>query len=172
MKTKDKILQMLSSGHMSPDRITHELGISKRAVFKHLSDLEEKGEIEKFGTSPSVAYSINSSIKVNKESKVETKIKDYINDNYLYVSALGDIHYGLEGFIKWASRSSQPNIEKLAMEYFKLSNDIAKHKIKGLINGKKKLTTTFGKIHIDEVFYIDFYSIPKFGKTKLGSLLL
>jgi len=36
----------------------------------------------------------------------------------------------------------------------------------------KKLRSTFSKIFLDHVFYLDFYSIERFGKTKLGQMLL
>ncbi len=35
-----------------------------------------------------------------------------------------------------------------------------------------KIKSTFDEVWLDEVFYVDFYSIEIFGKTKLGQLLL
>lgn len=35
-----------------------------------------------------------------------------------------------------------------------------------------KLQSTFDEVALDEVFYVDFYSVEVFGKTKLGQLLL
>ena len=35
-----------------------------------------------------------------------------------------------------------------------------------------KIRQTFKKTYIDKLFYLDFYSIERFGKTKLGQLLL
>jgi phosphoribosylpyrophosphate synthetase len=34
------------------------------------------------------------------------------------------------------------------------------------------LKNTFPNVYLDEIFYLDFYSIERFGKTKLGQLLL
>jgi len=36
----------------------------------------------------------------------------------------------------------------------------------------RPVTGTFPKIYLDYLFYLDFYSLERFGKTKLGQLLL
>jgi predicted amidophosphoribosyltransferase len=36
----------------------------------------------------------------------------------------------------------------------------------------QKLQSSFEAVYLDELFYLDFYSIERFGKTKLGQLLL
>ena len=36
----------------------------------------------------------------------------------------------------------------------------------------KKMKSTFRRVYVDLLFYFDFYSIERFGKTKLGQLLL
>ncbi|HVU85100.1 MAG TPA: hypothetical protein VHC50_09675, partial [Puia sp.] len=43
----------------------------------------------------------------------------------------------------------------------------------GTINGIEKLKNTKGydKIWLDELYYLDFYAIERFGKTRLGTLL-
>ena len=43
----------------------------------------------------------------------------------------------------------------------------------GWINSIEKIKNTFLKdTCIDEVIYCDFYALPKYGKTKLGNLLI
>jgi predicted amidophosphoribosyltransferase len=42
----------------------------------------------------------------------------------------------------------------------------------GLIDGINKMKSTFKDVYLDNLFYVDFYSIEIFGKTKLGQLLL
>jgi len=42
----------------------------------------------------------------------------------------------------------------------------------GLIDGLAKIKMTFSQVNLDDLFYLDFYSIERFGKTKLGQLLL
>ena len=45
--------------------------------------------------------------------------------------------------------------------------------MRGLIDGLEKIKNTKGydKIWLDELFYLDFYAIERFGKTRLGTLL-
>jgi hypothetical protein len=46
------------------------------------------------------------------------------------------------------------------------------YKKDGLIDGLAKFKSTFSALYLDQIFYLDFYSIERFGKTKLGQLLL
>ena len=39
------------------------------------------------------------------------------------------------------------------------------YKKEGLIDGMNKLTTTFDRVALDKIFYLDFYAIERFGKT-------
>ena len=54
----------------------------------------------------------------------------------------------------------------------KTLNKYSKYKKNGLIDGKSKFKSTFKNVFLDYIFYLDFYSIERFGKTKLGQLLL
>jgi predicted amidophosphoribosyltransferase len=42
----------------------------------------------------------------------------------------------------------------------------------GLIDGTEKIKKTFAGSCLNKLYYLDFYSIERFGKTKLGQLLL
>ncbi len=50
-------------------------------------------------------------------------------------------------------------------KYDKFKNEI------GLIDWIEKMKNTFEKVYLDEIFYIDFYSIEKYWKTKLWNLM-
>lgn len=45
------------------------------------------------------------------------------------------------------------------------------HDPDGFIDGMQKLGDSLGEVYLDKCFYLDFYSIEKYGKTKLGTLL-
>jgi hypothetical protein len=89
------------------------------------------------------------------------------------ISEIGQILYGLEGFENWCYKRNLP-IEKTIDEFM-----ITKDKYNsyfdqnGLISGLEKLQNTKGydTIFMDEVLYLDFYAIERFGKTKLGTIL-
>lgn len=36
---------------------------------------------------------------------------------------------------------------------------------------KLKNTSGIGQVYVDELYYLDFYAIERFGKTRLGTLM-
>ena len=170
METKEQILKILKNeGKVTASVLSSKLGISDRYIRKMLSELLLDNKVEKTGTPPIVYYFI-----VSKESKnVTPSVKKVINDNYLYVSSAGEYYEGLTGFVKWCEKTNQ-DVSKTAKEYVETIKKYIKYKDSktGLINGMSKLKSTYSTIYLDKVFYIDFYSIERFGKTKLGQILL
>lgn len=148
-------------------------GISQVAIHKQLKNLLNKDEVARVGKPPLVFY-------VPKEKKVATldnvsdHVKKIIDKNYLYISPIGELLYGLEGFATWAKAiSEEKRLQKLANEYVNTLNNAKKHfEAKGWIDATKKLKNTFKETYVDKLLYADFYSLPKFGKTKLGQLVL
>jgi hypothetical protein len=67
---------------------------------------------------------------------------------------------------------TKQSIEKVAPEYVETLKKYSSFKEGGLIDGMDKFSSTFKEFGLDEVFYLDFYSIERFGKTRLGQLLL
>ena len=63
-------------------------------------------------------------------------------------------------------------MEKTAIEYERTLKKYLAYKKGGLIDGMYKIKHTFSEVFVDKLFYLDFYSIERFGKTKLGQLLL
>ena len=148
-------------------------GISQVAVHKHLKNLLNKGEIKKVGKPPLVFY-VPADKKEEIVADVPAEIKKIIDKNYLYISPVGELLYGFEGFATWVkSIKEQKRLSKLAVEYANTLNRFKKHfKTNNWIDATNKLQNTFKEIFADKLFYADFYSLPKFGKTKLGQLVL
>jgi len=175
--TSEKIIRYIfEKKQATAKELVEYLDISKQALFKHLSKLLEKNEIFKIGKPPKVFYLINEekfipSSPDKKEIKVQEKIKKIINDNYLIITATGDQKFGLEGFIYWCEKNNF-DASKKAIEYKNIFEKYNKFKKQGLISGKEKFKNTFDKVYLNEIYYLDFYSIERFGKTKLGQLLL
>jgi len=148
------------------------LQISRQATHKLLKRLIEQGKLIKIGQPPRVFYSINKNpLKIERKKLLDTKIEAFIEKNYLYISPLGETHKGVDGFQKWCEARNQ-NFQKQAEDYVKLSNAINNLRKSGLLNGTAKMVGTFEQCYLDQVFYLDFYSIERFGKTKLGQMLL
>lgn len=144
--------------------------ITDRAVRKQLSTLLKRGLISKIGTPPKVFYYLSQKEKV-QDYNLKKYISDFIDTIYLYISPDGEKIEGVDGFVAWCNKTKQP-IEKTALEYIKTFDKYEKYKKGGFINGTYKLTNTFSDVGLDQIYYLDFYSIERFGKTKLGQLLL
>lgn len=144
--------------------------ISPQAVFRQLRKLREKGQIVKFGSPPRVFYVLTGEKQAPVELR-DTAASNYIADNYLYITPDGLLLEGVDGFVYWCQRNGfEPN--KTAREYMATSKKYAAFRRNGLIDGRIKLTQTFKEVYLDKLFYLDFYSIERFGKTKLGAMLL
>lgn len=152
-------------------QLAEYLGISRQALFTHLPKLLEQGKIGKIGKPPVVYYFIKdqtaSKIKSFKDD-IESKV---IEKNYLIITPTGEKLTGMEGFWYWCEKNKIP-LKKTITEYENTFKKYAKYKKAGLIDGTYKIKHSFDKVFVDKIFYLDFYSIERFGKTKLGWMLL
>lgn len=177
---KNDIFQYIKEkGPTRPQDLKDHFAISAVAVHKHLKTLLLEKKILKHGNPPLVFYSVS----VTKTGpSLETSLptldaqdRQFVEDRYLYVSPTGELIPGLRGFDTWARGfGMERQIPAMVDEYRKIRQQ-ADHFIQtktGLIDATEKLKNTFVKIQLDGVFYKDFYSLPKYGKTKLGAYLL
>jgi hypothetical protein len=147
-------------------------GISDRAIRKQLSKLLEENKIRKIGRPPKVYYLINLKAKEGEKYEfADLKAKKEIDDKYLIISPAGEKKEGWEGFVYWCEKNNLP-VLKTANEYLKTLKKYEAYKKNGVIDGTAKIKSTFSNLYLDKVLYLDFYSIERFGKTKLGQLLL
>lgn len=172
MNTQDKIINYIKEkGQVTGADLADYLGISRQALFKHLPKLLASNSIRKIGTPPKVFYLISESVAIKEEEVVDKLVKNKINQKYLIITPAGERKDGWEGFVYWCHKNNLP-LAKTANEYLKTVNKYDEYKKNGLINGLGKLKNTFDQVILDEVFYLDFYNIERFGKTRLGQLLL
>ena len=140
-------------------------------IHRHLVDLMHKGVLDKIGTPPKVFYFIKKEESVENKVNIEKRIREIIEEEYLIITPSGNRKSGMDGFIYWCNKNKLP-IKKTAQEYIDTLKKYEKFKKNGLIDGIIKIKTTFKKSFLKSLFYLDFYSIERFGKTKLGQLLL
>lgn len=172
-KTRDKIIKYIeSNGRVSPKELTDLLEITPRAVFKQLKTLRDAGVLYTLGTPPEVFYTLKDS---GSESvfygELDTDALAIINQNFVTITPLGNYLKGIEAFVYWCNSRNLP-IEKTSLEYMNIINKYSSLKKNGFLNAMEKLKSTFSKVYLDEVYYLDYYSIEVFGKTKLGQQLL
>ncbi|MEK7175243.1 MAG: phosphoribosyltransferase family protein [Patescibacteria group bacterium] len=171
-KTSEKIIKYIENkGQATCNELAHHLTITTRAIRKQLGNLLEKGKLYKIGKPPRVFYFILKDKKQTDTIHVDSRIRKLIDKNFFLITPAGQREDGFRGFVYWCNKQKLP-IEKTALEYEKTFKKYLSYKKNSFIDGMYKIKHTFNKVFVDKVFYIDFYSIERFGKTKLGQLLL
>lgn len=172
--TSDEIIKYITlRGQATGKDIADHLGITRQALFKQFSKLVADGKISKIGKPPKVFYFIKEkeTEKMNIEAAIDNASKKAIAENFLIITPAGERKEGVDGFVYWCRKTNQP-IGKTAKEYVKTLEKYNAFKKAGFIDGLEKLKATFSEVYLDNIFYLDFYSIERFGKTKLGQMLL
>lgn len=172
-KTSNKILQYIQQrGRASgKELVDHLVSITDRGIRKQLKTLLELGKLGKAGTPPRVYYFLAEHKEPSVAIKVSPATRRFIDGRYVYISPAGDFMSGLDGFLVWCKKTNQ-DPKKTAKEYVVTQKRYDKFKKGGVIEGTHKLKATFTDVFLDRLFYVDFYSIERFGKTKLGQMLL
>ena len=176
MKIKDKIEQMLKEkGDLSVKEMVDGLDASKQAIHVAINQLLEAGIIVKFGRTPKTVYRLASDkpLIINDFLTINTENKVFLSKQFLVISEIGKMLEGVEGFEYWCKQRKLP-LEKTIDEFVKTKEKYEHYyNDAGIIDGKEKITNTKGydKVHLDEIYYLDFYAIERFGKTRLGTLL-
>lgn len=173
--TKTNLLKLLKArGPMGPSAIAAVLQISPQMVHRHLKRLLLLGEIRRQGVSPKVLYFVQERRSEYVFLQLNRTEEDYINQHYLTVKPDGQVIVGLEGFQWWAFKTQQhKNFKNLVQEYisnYKRIINLYRNNL-GIIDATFKIKETFDTCYLDYLFYQEFYSIPKFGKTKTGQMV-
>ncbi len=176
MKTRDTVITLFNEvNELSVKEIVSKTSFSKQMVHLVLNKLVEDRFIEKLGLPPKTIYRL---IKIKIEpfadeinfSKNQT---DFLDKAMIVVTETGNLLNGKEAFIYWCKQRKDP-IEKTLTEFVLTKQKYEQYyEPSGIINGTAKLKSTEGydEIWVNELYYLDFYAIERFGKTKLGTLL-
>jgi hypothetical protein len=174
MKIKDKIKKLLQEhGELSVKEITDWLQVSKQAVHIAINQLLENGEVFKLGKVPKTIYRLNN--KQTPSAIISTATASeiaFLQKQFLLITEMGEMKEGIEGFAIWCRQRKLP-LEKTIAEFITTKKKYEQYYSDSIIDGTDKLTNTKGyeKIFLDKVYYLDFYAIERFGKTRLGTLL-
>jgi len=155
-------------GPVRSREIVKILGISTKTAYKHLSKLLDEQLIKKIGTTPKVFYSANEFMA--RDSILLSKDDVIIEQNYIYVSPSGEIFRGINGFDAWC-RKNNFDFEKEKKLYVSQLRSIQKLQKNGLYSAKKIILSGKKAMHLDDIFFSDFYTFGHYGKTKLGQLV-
>lgn len=172
--TRPFILQFIRQrGQARAHDLIKELNLSRVTIHKHLKQLIIKGELQKIGVAPLVYYLIPEPKKTAKPVVLPPEVEKTLENRYLYISPKGDILPGLKGFMVWQSNTQQQNTPALAKKYFTIRQEADQFMTKdGWVDAISRLRAVFSNSVVNNLYYQDFYSLPIFGKTKLGQLVL
>lgn len=170
--TAERIIEYIGEKKQaSANELVDFLEISERAVFKQLANLLFENKLSRIGRPPVVFYLLKEEVIEKETVVVDEKVRKILEENFLFITPDGQRKQGLEGFEFWCEKTKQ-TVQKTAPQYLKTLKRYKAFRKNGLIDGKQKFKTTFDKVGLDKIFYLDFYSLERFGKTKLGQLLL
>jgi DNA-binding Lrp family transcriptional regulator len=164
------------ANELTVNEISERLDYSKQTIHSILKELVEENLIEKLGRSPKTVYRLakkSSESETPKLISVPMETGQYLNENFLVVTDSGKLLEGLKAFEYWCRQRKEP-VAKTLEEFLKTKKKYeAYYDRQGNVNGLEKLKSTKGyeKIWLDELYYLDFYAIERFGKTRLGTLL-
>lgn len=175
MTVKESILKLFAqSKDLTVKEIANKLQASKQMIHIALKQLVDDGKVTKLGRTPKTIYRIRSQAEIRLPlPKISEKTQKFLNRNFLVVTETGELKEGLEGFGFWCQRRKLP-VEKTLEEFKATKNKYQPfYDQHGTINGMGKLKSTKGysQIGLDALYYLDFYAIERFGKTRLGTLL-
>jgi len=176
MTIKEKIIEAFEkSNELTAKELTTRLGVSKQMVHLVLSELVAKQYLEKLGRTPKTIYRKLKSIPLKSNAiplAINATEKEFLKNNFLMISDTGNLLEGIEGFQLWCEKRNQPVLKTL-QEFIKTKEKYQFfYNNEGIVNGSQKLKSTYHeKTFLDEIYYLDFYAIERFGKTKLGTLL-
>ena len=178
MTVRQNIEKLLETyNELSVNEITGKLNVSKQMVHIAIKQLLENKDIIKLGSPPKTIYRKNSKIIDADTMPVLANVSagelKFLNNNFVIITDTGNLLNGIEAFSYWCVQRNLP-IEKTIKEFISTKNkyDVYYTKSK-IIDGTEKLINTkeYKKIWLDKLFYLDFYAIERFGKTRLGTLL-
>lgn len=177
--TADRIVTYITANHQARAHdIGQVFGIGQTAVHRQLNKLVNQGKLQRVGKPPLVFYVLahqdTAPLPVSQLANLPAAATAYINQNYLYISPQGELLYGMPGFQAWVHTTKQDaRLAALAAEYHKTHRAWeANRSPKNWIDATPKAAATFIDNALAKLLYADFYSLPKFGKTKLGNLVL
>lgn len=176
MTVKEKIRKLFTEQkELGVKEITDRLQASKQMVHLVVKQLLEERFIEKLGRPPKTIYRVASepAADLTSDADLSMEERDFLDKQFLLVTETGDLLTGGPAFAHWTRQRKLPFIKTVA-EYISTHKkyDVYYDK-RGNIDGTAKLANTkeFDEIYLDAVYYLDFYAIERFGKTRLGTLL-
>lgn len=174
MKTRDKLVKLLAkNSQMTVSDLASSLQVSRQYIHRLLNELNDEGLISSMGTPPKVYYKLCEQAKSIHLKSISFEQENYLKQHFISIDPLGNLLEGLDAIKYWCEKQHLP-LEKTILEYIETRNKYLEYFNENeLIDGTEKLRNTQGiqDIGVEKMFYLDFYAIERFGKTRLGTLM-
>jgi hypothetical protein len=175
-QTRAQIIEfIIKNDHARPHDLAAAVGVKAAALHRHLKALVADGTLRKVGNPPRVFYVLSeSALKPTSSHYVPTTTElARLKSSYLYIDPSGNMLLGWDGFSAWLkSIGEEKRAKNLIAEYEQVRDSAERFRTNQVIDATERLHAIFKDAALERVFYGDFYSLPKFGKTKLGNLVL
>ena len=173
--TKVRIVSYIKTNGQArvKDLVTH-LGYGAVAIHRHLKALVDRGELVKAGSPPKVFYRLSTAAPKDQK-QVDQQVSALLDKYFAYVDPTGHLETGISGFRLWAQNvSKRDQVDSLLRRYTLDRQSLTPlFSPQGWINATQNVAKTFSSdMTLDGIYYLDFYSLPTFGKTRLGSITL
>ena len=153
--------------------LSAHLRVSRQYVHRIVKELLDRKVLMKMGRPPHVVYNLAMQSEYETALSISYSEEQFLAEHFLIVNALGHKLHGLAAMKYWCENQGLP-LKKTLTEYILTRKKyLAYYDDEHLINGAVKLQNTkgIGEIGLDELYYLDFYAIERFGKTHLGCLM-
>lgn len=172
-QTKMQILEIIGKNEQVQVKdLVKELGLTAASIHRALNKLMQAGQVSKKGSAPKVFYFIPAKTPHRPIVDIPNDLLQILEKEYLYISPTGNIIKGLDGFLTWMrATNNRQNIENCIKDYIEILSEANSHKNKNLIEATDRFNKIFSHLYLDQTYYYDFYSLIRFGKTKIGHYL-
>jgi phosphoribosylpyrophosphate synthetase len=177
MTAREKILSLFEqSNELTVKEIVDKLAISKQMVHLVINRLRAEDRLQKLGSTPKTVYRFITADRVEEPGpgyQPSGKEAEWLAEQFTVVTESGNLLSGIDAFDYWCRQRKLP-VEKTLKEFIETKSKYApQYNADGMVDGSEKLKNTKGydTIWLDHLFYLDFYAIERFGKTRLGTIL-
>lgn len=151
--------------------IKNKFQISSQIIHRHVKKLFEDDRVYKVWNPPRVFYFVTQ----KEEKQILTFSPDQsklLDDHFVNFAANGVVTYGGDWFVSWCNKRDLDPKKEISI-YEKTLAKYSYYKDRDwFIEGTQKMIQTFDTVALSKVYYLDFYSIEKYGKTLLWNLML
>jgi hypothetical protein len=154
--------------------IVQQLDTSKQMAHRSLNRLMEEGFLVKYGRTPKTFYALKDVNKKPAELPViDQHLNEWLDAEFLLITETGEMKTGLAAFQIWCQQRNLPVVKTVNEFETTLQKYAPYYNENNVIDGMEKLKSTkgFDAVFLDHLFYLDFYAIERFGKTRLGTLI-